>query len=146
MATPKGGQTRYVDLRSHQRTPRECPALFHAAHDEWQRCRQDDVEPGVQALRAHRPRGASDYWWHVANAVVSSDDYRPECAHDDDEKHRYFRLPEPEQRQGYPADARQRLQAKCKHPDWVCTKLEPAHQQPARQASRNTDAVASQRP
>src|ERR1700751_6439041 len=82
MAQSKACQNRHVDLRSHQRTPRECPALFHAADDEWQRCRQDDVEPGVQTLRAHRSRGAGEDRWHVANAVVSRDDHRPECSHD----------------------------------------------------------------
>src|SRR5258706_15548833 len=53
--------------------------------------------------------------------------------------------PNPEERQRSPADARQRLQAKCKHPDCVFTKLEPGRQQPQRQASRNADDVASQK-
>jgi len=41
--------------------------------------RQDDVEPGVQTFRAHRARSAGEDRWHVADAVVSCDDYRPEC-------------------------------------------------------------------
>src|SRR5207244_6014847 len=49
-------------------------------------------------LRAHRPRAACEDRWHVANAVVSRDDHRPECAHDDDEKHRCSSLPEQEHR------------------------------------------------
>src|SRR5882724_3673319 len=78
----KSTQNRDVDLRRHQGPPGKRPALFHAAHDEGQRRRQHDAQPGVQPDGPHRPRRAGVDRRHIAHAVVGGDDHRPERAHD----------------------------------------------------------------
>src|SRR6266516_6891207 len=53
------GKDRHKDFRRHQRAPGKSPTLFHAADDEWQRRREDDRQPDMQAFRTHRERRAS---------------------------------------------------------------------------------------
>ena len=73
MPEAEAGQNRHVNFRRHQRAPGERPALFDAADDEGQRRGKNDLDPGVQAARAHGPRSAHVNRRDIAHAVIRRD-------------------------------------------------------------------------
>ena len=105
------GKDRHKDFRRHQRAPGKGPTLFHAADDEWQRCREDDRQPDMQAFRTHRERRAAIDRRNIPHTSFGGDNDRPKSAHHNHEQHRRLGLAEPKQRERNPTNARQCLQS-----------------------------------
>jgi hypothetical protein len=78
--------------------------------------------------------------------MIGREDDRPHGAHNDDEKHRGFILPKPQERERHPADARQRLQAKRDHADGVVRQFESRRDHPDRNADGETGEIAEGEP
>src|SRR6266576_449722 len=146
LAKSKTGKDRHKDFRRHQRAPGKGPTLFHATDDEWQRRREDDRQPDMQAFRTHCKRRAAIDRRDISHTSFGGDDDRPESFHHDHEQHRRLGLPEPKQREWNPTNAWQCLQSQRRRSERVAQQIPARSEESQWQANDNSEEIADKEP
>src|SRR5207344_2938167 len=102
----------------------------HAGDDVWDRSRQDNAAQERQPFGAEAARGIDQDRIDAAGARLGVEVEREELGDEDNEDDRRVAKPEPQDRERYPGNARDRVERPDHRIDKLSHRPEPADEQP----------------